>query len=162
MSNYQIVGLQNHNITLAFDGRRVNFPLPVVDGLYPDGLALTTLLDTYVANARVTLPIITASNLAAIQSLIIQPTTAQLAAAIRGQRNQLINVTDKTQVKDTSLSADQQLAWASYRTALRDLPAQDGFPTLFTWPTPPAVIAGPFGAAITNPDGSPVVALRII
>ena len=36
-----------------------------------------------------------------------------------------------------SLSAEQQQAWAAYRQALLDVPAQAGFPHNVTWPSKP-------------------------
>ena len=47
-TEYKIVDLKNHNITLEFDQIRVNFPLPIVDGKYPEGEALQKLLTSYV------------------------------------------------------------------------------------------------------------------
>ena len=35
------------------------------------------------------------------------------------------------------MTTEQQNAWASYRTALLDIPDQDGFPHNVTWPTKP-------------------------
>ena len=36
-----------------------------------------------------------------------------------------------------ALSAEEQAAWAAYRQALLDVPAQYGFPNDVTWPTKP-------------------------
>ena len=54
---------------------------------------------------------------------------------IRGLRNQLLADTDYTQLADAS---GDTAAWATYRQALRDIPAQDGFPFTVTWPTEPS------------------------
>ena len=35
------------------------------------------------------------------------------------------------------MTAEQQAAWAAYRTALLDVPTQDGFPHDVVWPTKP-------------------------
>ena len=35
------------------------------------------------------------------------------------------------------LSSDKQAEWATYRTALLDVPQQAGFPDTITWPTKP-------------------------
>tara|TARA_Y100001938_G_C8042794_1_gene407117 strand:- start:300 stop:587 length:288 start_codon:yes stop_codon:yes gene_type:complete len=53
----------------------------------------------------------------------------------RMERNQLLEETDWTQVGDVSDSVKTK--WASYRQALRDVPAQSGFPNSITWPTKP-------------------------
>ena len=36
-----------------------------------------------------------------------------------------------------ALTSEQRTAWATYRTALLDVPAQAGFPSSITWPTAP-------------------------
>lgn len=62
-------------------------------------------------------------------------TNDEKAAAIRIQRDQLLEQSDWTQAKDISLSNDAD--WKTYRQALRDIPAQSGFPTDVTFPTKP-------------------------
>lgn len=57
------------------------------------------------------------------------------SANVRGRRNQLLKETDYTQLADAS---GDTAAWATYRQALRDIPAQDGFPFTVTWPTEPS------------------------
>ena len=53
----------------------------------------------------------------------------------REQRARLLLASDWTQLPDVPL--DTKAAWADYRQALRDVPAQPSFPTEITWPTPP-------------------------
>lgn len=56
------------------------------------------------------------------------------AAAARQQRNALLAASDWTQVADAPVD---QAAWAAYRQALRDLPANTAdFPNV-TWPVAP-------------------------
>jgi len=66
------------------------------------------------------------------------PTAAQvaieLATAARDKRNALLTAFDWTQVADAPVD---QAAWASYRQALRDVPAQAGFPENIVWPVAP-------------------------
>ena len=59
---------------------------------------------------------------------------SEKAAEIREQRNQKLKDSDWTQVADAPVS---QLAWATYRQALRDIPSQQGFPWDVQWPTQP-------------------------
>lgn len=59
---------------------------------------------------------------------------AEQAKSVREQRNQKLKDSDWTQVADAPVS---QLAWATYRQALRDIPAQAGFPWDVQWPTQP-------------------------
>jgi hypothetical protein len=56
------------------------------------------------------------------------------AAEIRTERDAKLAATDWTQVADAPVD---QAAWATYRQALRDIPAQVGFPNEITWPTEP-------------------------
>ena len=52
---------------------------------------------------------------------------------MRTQRNNLLAETDWMALSDVTMSD----AWSAYRQALRDIPAQDGFPDSVTWPTRP-------------------------
>ena len=54
---------------------------------------------------------------------------------LRRQRNSLLNQSDWTQAADVSL--DNKEAWATYRQALRDLPANTADPANPSWPTKP-------------------------
>lgn len=55
-----------------------------------------------------------------------------------GKRNKLLAETDWTQLPDVPLSDSKKIEWATYRQALRDLTAQEGWPTNITWPKKPA------------------------
>jgi len=54
----------------------------------------------------------------------------------RKERNRLLSATDWTQVGDSTHSGSKS-DWLAYRTALRDITKQEGFPGSVTWPTPP-------------------------
>lgn len=60
---------------------------------------------------------------------------AQAAERVRTERNKKLADTDWTQLADSSADAT---AWATYRTALRNLPTTEGFPHNVTWPTEPS------------------------
>ena len=64
----------------------------------------------------------------------INANAAQQAAAVRADRNARLAATDWTQIADST--ADKP-AWGAYRQALRDVPAQAGFPQSVTWPEQP-------------------------
>lgn len=55
------------------------------------------------------------------------------AAEIRRERNNKLAETDWMGMSDVTMSTE----WATYRQALRDVPAQAGFPNTITWPTEP-------------------------
>lgn len=63
--------------------------------------------------------------------------TALAGAEVRVQRDALLGASDWTQGNDSPLDASTKAEWASYRTQLRNFPAQTGFPNNVTWPTPP-------------------------
>jgi len=61
-------------------------------------------------------------------------TAAQDTARIaRNKRNALIEETDFHALSDVTMSDEM----TAYRTALRDVPQQEGFPTSITWPSRP-------------------------
>ena len=55
------------------------------------------------------------------------------ANKIRTQRNEKLSATDWRASSDLTLSTE----WSTYRQALRDVPAQSGFPNDITWPEEP-------------------------
>jgi len=55
------------------------------------------------------------------------------AKSVRSERDQKLKDTDWMGMSDVTMSAD----WATYRQALRDVPAQSGFPNTITWPDAP-------------------------
>ncbi len=60
---------------------------------------------------------------------------SKAAASVRATRSTKLTESDWTQVAD---STADKAAWATYRTALRDLPKASGFPHTMTWPTEPS------------------------
>ena len=59
---------------------------------------------------------------------------AEQAKSVRTDRTKRLADSDWTQIAD---STADKAAWATYRTALRDVPAQAGFPWTITWPDAP-------------------------
>ena len=66
------------------------------------------------------------------------PTTEELAAQARSQRDALIDATDYLMATDYPLTDEKRQELTVYRQALRDVPEQSGFPTEIVWPTKPA------------------------
>tara|TARA_R110002072_G_C7800840_1_gene521655 strand:+ start:610 stop:891 length:282 start_codon:yes stop_codon:yes gene_type:complete len=56
------------------------------------------------------------------------------AALVRKERDALLAACDWRASTDVTMSDD----WTTYRQALRDVPAQAGFPTSVTWPSEPS------------------------
>ena len=65
---------------------------------------------------------------------IKQPDLETLATEARAQRNLLLIESDWTMISDAPVD---QVAWADYRQALRDITAQEGFPYSVEWPMKP-------------------------
>lgn len=59
---------------------------------------------------------------------------AQQAKSIREDRNARLSACDWTQLADAPVD---DLTWATYRQALRDVPLQAGFPWDVNWPAKP-------------------------
>lgn len=57
------------------------------------------------------------------------------AEQVRAERDTKLTASDWTQMPD--YNGANKIVWATYRQALRDLPAQEGFPWDVTWPERP-------------------------
>ena len=64
-------------------------------------------------------------------------TDAEYAAEAREKRNALIAETDYMAMPDYPLDDGKRRAVLAYRQALRDVPAQSGFPRRVVWPAKP-------------------------
>ena len=95
--------------------------------------------DTTVDNAAV--KAILGSNIAAYVPPTQAELDAQAAAAVRGQRDMLLEIEVDPIVSNplrwADLTTEQQNAWSQYRTDLLNITGQDGFPHNVTWPTKP-------------------------
>jgi len=63
-----------------------------------------------------------------------EPEPVDPVVAARAERDSLLTASDWTQVADAPVD---KAAWATYRQALRDIPAQADFPNTVPWPTKP-------------------------
>ena len=65
--------------------------------------------------------------------------TEMLNVRNRETRNELLAASDWTQMPDSPLADEAKTSWATYRTALRNLPANENWPSLedADWPTQP-------------------------
>ena len=62
---------------------------------------------------------------------------AEAATAIRAERDKLIDSCDWMAIKAFEGGTTVSTEWATYRQALRDVSAQEGFPNDITWPEKP-------------------------
>ena len=82
----------------------------------------------------------TAEDLAAIEERKVQEAAEDvedLKKSNREKRNALLAASDWTQANDSPLAAEKKVEWASYRTALRNLPSSSDWPDV-TFPTEPS------------------------
>ena len=70
-----------------------------------------------------------------INAKILEIKLAEPMRSLRIERNKLLSATDWTQTPDVPESI--RIKWASYRQALRDLPANTSDPKNPIWPTKP-------------------------
>jgi len=63
----------------------------------------------------------------------------RLAAEHRTTRNELLAASDWTQFNDSPLTDEVKTSWVTYRTALRNLPTNENWPSLEDddWPSAP-------------------------
>ena len=66
---------------------------------------------------------------------------AEAEEQVRSKRDTLISDTDYLLMDDYPISSEDLEAVKAYRTALRDVPQQEGFPYEVTWPERPAILA---------------------
>jgi hypothetical protein len=93
-------------------------------------MAYTKLIN----GVRVALTEIEIAARQAEEALVASQEPERLASQIRQERNTLLSDCDWTQVSDAPVN---QVAWQTYRQALRDVTSQEGFPYDVTWPTKP-------------------------
>jgi hypothetical protein len=60
-------------------------------------------------------------------------------AAIRTKRDQLLVMTDWTQIPDTPLSGEKKSEFAAYRQTLRDIPQNHSDSSAVVWPEKPTI-----------------------
>ena len=61
----------------------------------------------------------------------------EAATAVRAERDKLIASCDWMAIKAFEAGTAVSTEWATYRQALRDVSAQEGFPNDITWPEKP-------------------------
>ncbi|MDP1628869.1 tail fiber assembly protein [Parvibaculum sp.] len=65
------------------------------------------------------------------------PSPEEQAGEARRQRDRLLAASDWTQLPDAPLDEAARAAWQGYRTLLRAVPEQEGFPASIDWPAAP-------------------------
>jgi len=124
---------------LRKDNPNVSFPkdIPLETlasySVYPLTVADRPSYNRLTEDAVLNIP--TEVNGAWIQSYsVVQKAQEDAEKNIRRERNDLLSDSDWTQVADAPVN---QLTWANYRQALRDITTQEGFPFNVTFPAKP-------------------------
>ena len=68
----------------------------------------------------------------------LQSKNDETAAGVRNKRDRLLAACDWTVLTDSPLTTAKKTEWKTYRQALRDISAAEGFPNTMTWPTEPS------------------------
>lgn len=62
----------------------------------------------------------------------------QTATNVRAERDRKLDACDWTVLTDSPLTTAKKTEWKTYRTALRNISAAEGFPHTMEWPTEPS------------------------
>lgn len=77
------------------------------------------------------------------EDTIIPPSEVEMASSIRKRRDNLLLLTDFTQLPDSPLSPEIKEQYVQYRQLLRDITEQQTFPLSVEWPTKPVEFVTP-------------------
>lgn len=163
MNEYTITRFLDGVMTIAANGKIYRFAVPVINGLYLEGDALTKAIEAFITaeiNKAASTPVVPA-NTEKIMAMVTKPSPSQIASAVRAQRDKLLTVTDWTMIPSAALTPEQSAQWHIYRQVLRNLPTQPGWPTSVHWPVPPIPVVDSDGTTLTTPTGIPVESPKI-
>jgi hypothetical protein len=154
VADYKVVRFEQktNSIVIEIDGKLRSFGIPITDGMYPEGQNLISLIEGYVNHYRSTVePVIMGKNPEVVYALV---TSSDTASRARAQRNLLLRLTDWTQANDCSLPTEAVSAWSEYRTALKNVPQQPGFPDNIVWPRPVTPLTDMYGRVMIDEAGN--------
>jgi len=123
---------------LRRDNRNVSFPKQVTSeilaeyGVYPVTFLAKPDRDPLVQNLVQSQPSLSNGSWQ-VSYTVENMAQSDAEANVRDKRNRLLAETDWWAVSDRTMTTAQ----TQYRDALRDIPAQSGFPFSVTWPTKP-------------------------
>lgn len=120
---------------LRRDNANVSFPKQVTNGIledydvYPVTFLTKPTHDPLVQNLVQSQPSLNNGSWQ-VSYTVENMAQSDAEANVRDKRNRLLTETDWWAVSDRTMTTEQ----AQYRDALRDIPAQDGFPFSVVWP----------------------------
>jgi len=77
-------------------------------------------------------------SVVALSAEELQQVNDSKAGRVRRDRDMILANSDWTVLTDSPLTTAKKTAWKTYRTALRDITAAEGFPHTMEWPTQPS------------------------
>ena len=135
---YSIVQLKSDNPQVSFP-KNPDDTLLASYSVFPVTAAERPVHDPITQNTTLVAPVLDdgvwmqAWEITAASAEEIEQRTEDLVQTLRGQRDQLLLETDWMALSDNTMTPE----WASYRQALRDITAQEGFPYEVEWPIEP-------------------------
>lgn len=110
----------------------------IFEGEYPPEAAFwcNDCGDRYIKEVEATLDGVPRFQIVKVPDL----TDEEIAAHVRAERDMKIAATDYLAMSDYPLCEEDRAVVMSYRQALRDIPAQEGFPREVVWPSEPAAL----------------------
>ena len=139
--NNEVVKFPYTSTDLRRDNPSKSFPENVTEqafllhGAYP--VTLTDVPDYDSATHRVNQSVHLVDGVWTQRWTLEEVPQGRASSNIRGKRNVELSNSDWTQFTDSPLSSEKRLEWSQYRTSLRALPQQEGFPYNVNWPTKP-------------------------
>lgn len=136
---YSVVALKKDNPLTSFPQEITNEMLAEWDVYY----VVQTEVPPFVGFNEKVVPLSTPTLEEGVWTLgweVVDKTTEDIeteGVGARLKRDGLLAQCDWTQLPDSPLDSTIKASWATYRTALRDITGQTGFPTNITWPTAP-------------------------
>ena len=136
---YSIEQFRADNPTISFSAEISNDTLAEY-GVYPVSVDPIPTHDSTTQRVEKSTTPVSRDGKWVITKSVVQLTADQIASheitaatKVRATRNDLLQKPDWGALSDVTMSAEM----SAYRQALRDLPAQEGFPYTVTWPTKP-------------------------
>lgn len=127
----KVIYNENGDILRYASGKLVTLDTPLSDGEFE---LESDLIPKDIENYKVVNGEITRKSDSELQAI----TDAIKLGFFRQKRDNLLSQSDWTQFNDSPLTDTKKQEWATYRQALRDLPANTTDPRNPTWPTKPS------------------------
>lgn len=158
---YVITGFMNGILNVKYEDSFLTIPLLLTDGKYPEGEELDRLILDHIQAKKDSIlynTTVVATNSDAISALVAresQPVEdlSAMERLVRVSRSRILQATDWTQMVDSPVEDLVKTQWADFRSALRDISDQEGFPLNVRWPLPPLDVFDIYGTKLLTKEG---------